>query len=96
MTRLEETATVDLRRSDEATAIYWQRCDKTDEGARGLTGLNVWLKPLGEGARATVTFRLQPNKLLRSRDRWRKLALLCMTLLAAGCVMFIVQCAKLP
>jgi hypothetical protein len=36
------------------------------------------------------------EKLLLSRDRWRKVALLCATLLAAFVVMFIAQCAKLP
>jgi type II secretory pathway component PulL len=36
------------------------------------------------------------QKLLRSRERWRKIALLCMAILAAFVVMFAVECAKLP
>jgi hypothetical protein len=36
------------------------------------------------------------RKLLSSRDRWRKVALLCMAILAAFVVMFAVECAKLP
>jgi type II secretory pathway component PulL len=36
------------------------------------------------------------QKLLRSRERWRKIALLCMAILAAFVVMLVAQCAKLP
>jgi hypothetical protein len=36
------------------------------------------------------------EKLLTSRERWRRVALLCVTLLAAFVIMFVAQCAKLP
>jgi hypothetical protein len=35
-------------------------------------------------------------KLLRSREHWRKLALLCFAILSAFAVMFAIQCARLP
>jgi hypothetical protein len=36
------------------------------------------------------------GKLLNSRERWRRVALLCATLLAAFVVMFAISVAKLP